>query len=238
VLLSIVVPAHNEESCIASVVRRLHGLPIENEIIVVDDGSSDNTPDILRALQQSDYPDLRPVLVEQNEGKGTALRKGFAAARGDVVVVQDADLEYDPDDLVRMLQVMEQQQAQVVYGSRFLTGRPPMAFPNLVANGILAWMATILFLQRITDEATCYKMFRRDVLDRIVLTARSFEFCPEVTAKVRRVGARIVEVPISYNPRSVAQGKKIGWRDGFVAAWTLVKYRFAAKRSFIVRPNP
>jgi glycosyltransferase involved in cell wall biosynthesis len=238
VRLSIIVPVYNERAYVARVVEELMALPLDKEVIVVDDGSKDGTGEILASLQREQHPDLRLIFSERNEGKGSALRRGFAAASGEVVVVQDADMEYSPGDLGRMLRVLEERNASVVYGTRFRPRAPRMALANFVANKILAWMATLLFFQRITDEATCYKMFRRDLLARIRLVARSFDFCPEVTAKVKRLGHHIHEVPIRYTARTRREGRKISWRDGFVAAWTLVKYRFAPKRSFLVGREP
>jgi glycosyltransferase involved in cell wall biosynthesis len=187
---------------------------------VVDDGSKDGTREILRQM-----PGIVYVEHERNQGKGMAIRTGLARATGEVVVIQDADLEYDPGDFRRMLEPIRYGKAAVVYGSRFLKARPRMRFANYVANRLLAWGATLLFGRRITDEATCYKMFRAEVLREMNLQATRFEFCPEVTAKAMRAGHRILEVPISYRARSVAEGKKISWRDGVSAFYTLLKYR-------------
>lgn len=223
--LSVLVPAYNEADTIVEAIRRVQeadlGEGVACEIIVVDDGSTDGTREILRAL-----PGIRLVEHETNRGKGAAIRTGLAHAAGEVVVIQDADLEYDPADFRRMLDPIRSGKAAVVYGSRFLNGTPRMRWPNLIANRLLAWSATLLFGQPLSDEATCYKMFRTDVLRSLHLRANRFDFCPEATAKVLRAGYRIVEVPVSYRARTAAEGKKISWRDGVAAFWTLLKYRF------------
>ncbi|MDH7570584.1 MAG: glycosyltransferase family 2 protein, partial [Armatimonadota bacterium] len=219
VTLSVIIPAYNERDTIAEAIRRVQeanlGDGVSLEILVVDDCSTDGTREVLRGI-----PGIRVLQHERNQGKGAAIRTALAHASGDVVVIQDADLEYDPADLRKMLEPIRQGKTAVVYGSRFLKSRPQMRRANYVANRILAWAATLLFFHRITDEATCYKMFRADVLRAMNLKARRFEFCPEVTAKALRAGYRIVEVPISYRARTVAEGKKISWKDGFSALWT------------------
>jgi len=224
-VLTVLMPAYNEIDTIREAIRRVCetdlGEGISKEVIVIDDASTDGTREVL-----AEIPGIIVVKHARNQGKGAAIRSGLARATGDVVVIQDADLEYDPADLRAMLTPIRHGKAAVVYGSRFLKGRPRMRLANYIANRILAWSATLLFGQRITDEATCYKMFRTDVLRAMNLRAERFEFCPEVTAKARRAGYRIVEVPISYQARTLAEGKKITWRDGLEAIWTLVKYRF------------
>ena len=161
-----------------------------------------------------------------NQGKGAAIRTGLTHATGDVVIIQDADMEYNPSDILAVVQPIIEGQARVAYGSRFRGTIVGMKMPNRIANYILAWMVTILYRHRITDEATAYKAFRRDVIGKINLTCRRFEFCPEVTAKVLRMGEKIIEVPVSYRARNFEAGKKIGWRDFFVALWTILKNRF------------
>lgn len=224
-VLTVLMPAYNEIDTIREAIRRVCdtdlGEGVSREVIVIDDASTDGTRELLREI-----PGIILVEHARNQGKGAAIRSGLERATGDVVVIQDADLEYDPADLRAMLTPIRYGKAAVVYGSRFLKRRPRMRLANYVANRILAWSATLLFGQRITDEATCYKMFRTDVLRAMNLRAERFEFCPEVTAKARRAGYRIVEVPISYQARTLAEGKKITWRDGLEAIWTLVKYRF------------
>ncbi len=222
--LTIVIPCYNEEKTILEIFRRVEAaeLGVAKEIVVVDDGSKDQTPEILKTLERATV-----ILLPENRGKGAALRAGFAAATGDYVVVQDADLEYDPADL-KLLVAKAREGHKVVYGSRRLgRGRNPMAGLSYYAGGVLlSWLTNILYGTRITDEPTCYKMFERKLLLGLPLTCTGFEFCPEVTAQVARRGEKIVEVPIGYQPRSRHEGKKINWRDGLIAIWTLIKNRF------------
>ncbi|HTE21404.1 MAG TPA: glycosyltransferase family 2 protein [Armatimonadota bacterium] len=219
--LSLIIPAYNERDTIREALQRIRALGIPLEIIVVDDASTDGTRELLEA-----EPDLVLVKHAVNQGKGMAIRSALERVTGDVVAIQDADLEYEPRDLLRLMAPIARGEARVVYGSRFLGGRPPMQFPNYVCNQLLAWTANILYGARITDEATCYKVFDAALIRSISLECRRFEFCPEVTAKVCKLGERIVEIPISYAPRSYDSGKKIRWSDGVVALWTLIKYRF------------
>lgn len=222
--LSVIIPAYNERETITEAIRRVReadlGPGVTAEILVVDDCSRDGTRELLRAI-----PGIRLLEHQENQGKGAAIRTALAHATGAVVVIQDADLEYDPADFRAMLAPIREGKAAVVYGSRFMRGHPPMRTANYIANRLLAWSATLLFGQRLTDEATCYKMFRSDVLRAMNLRATRFEFCPEVTAKARRAGYRILELPVSYRARSIAEGKKISWHDGVAAFWTLLKYR-------------
>ncbi|MHB0912976.1 MAG: glycosyltransferase family 2 protein [Armatimonadota bacterium] len=218
--ISVIIPAYNEADTIAEAVSRVKAVDMEKEIIVVDDCSTDGTRELLRKTGG-----IVLALHERNMGKGTAIRTALARVSGDVVVIQDADLEYDPQEIPALIAPIADGRADVVYGSRFLAGRPEMRFANYAANRVLALAASLLFGVRITDEATCYKAFRTETLAGLRLTCRRFEFCPEVTAKLLRRGVRIMEVPIRYAARTTAQGKKIGWWDGVVALWTLVKYR-------------
>jgi dolichol-phosphate mannosyltransferase len=220
-LLSVIIPAYNERDTIQEALQRVRSLDADLEIIVVDDASTDGTRELLETV-----PGLILLKHPQNQGKSMAIRTALERVTGDVVAIQDADLEYDPQDLLRLMEPIARGEARVVYGSRFLGGRPPMQLPNYVCNRLLAWTANILYGARITDEATCYKVFDAKLIRSIPLAARRFEFCPEVTAKVRKRGERIVELPISYSPRSYDSGKKIRWWDGVTALWTLVKYRF------------
>lgn len=219
--LSVLIPAFNERDTIEKALARVRELGPEVEIVVVDDASTDGTREILEA-----YPGIVLVRHPVNQGKGMAIRTALEHATGDVVAIQDADLEYDPQDLPRLVEPIARGEARVVYGSRFLRGRPRMELPNYICNRLLAWTANLLFGARLTDEATCYKVFDRKLLRSIKLDCRRFEFCPEVTAKVRKRGERIVELPIAYDPRSYDSGKKIRAWDGVVALWTLLKYRF------------
>lgn len=223
--LSIVIPCYNERNTILETLRRIEAadLGVLKEIIIVDDGSTDGTRDLLRSLGHHVV-----IFSEQNKGKGAALRAGFARATGDYVVVQDADAEYDPRDLRTMVEEVKRTGARVIYGSRRMRGvRNPTAGITFYAGGLLlTWLANILYGTHITDEPTCYKMFERNLLQSIPLTCIGFEFCPEVTAKVARMGEQIHEVPITYAPRSRAAGKKIQWKDGLIAIWTLLRYRW------------
>ncbi len=221
VKLSVVIPAFNERNTIREALSRVRALDADVEIVVVDDASTDGTAEILEA-----EPGVVLVRHERNQGKGAAIRTALARVTGDVVAIQDADLEYDPQDLLRLMAPIAAGEARVVYGSRFLRGRPPMRPANYACNRLLAWTTNILYGARITDEATCYKVFDAALLRSIPLTCRRFEFCPEVTAKVRKRGERILELPITYSPRSYDSGKKIRWWDGVEALWTLAKFRF------------
>jgi len=225
--LSVIVPAYNEETTIACVLDRVRAVPVVSQIVVVDDCSSDMTPIIVDEFAAGMPNDLVQVVRhETNRGKGASIVTGLRHATGDVVVVQDADLEYEPEQFADLLAVIACGRASVVYGSRFRGTVAGMRLPNLIANKILTLLANVLFNARITDEATCYKMFRRKVLEEFTLRSRRFDFCPEVTAKVRKRGYKIYEVPIRYHGRTQAEGKKIGWKDGVEAIWALIKYRF------------
>jgi glycosyltransferase involved in cell wall biosynthesis len=221
--VSILVPAYDEEPTMAAVLDRLAALPLDAEVIVIDDASTDETPNIVRS-----HPSRARLLRhESNRGKGASIRTGLAVARGRVVVIQDADLEYDPKDLPRVVEPILSGRASVVYGNRFHRGlHPRMAWPNKVINVLLARAVRLLYGQRLHDEATCYKAFRTDLLRSMNLECERFEFCPEVTAKAIRLGHPILEVPISYEPRDTASGRKIRWTDGVAAIWTLLRHRF------------
>lgn len=229
--LSIIIPIYNEYHNIDEVIAKIKRvkLPLEitdTEMILIDDGSSDGT---IKKLEK--YKSDPAVVVHAsrlNFGKGTATRVGLTYVTGDVVLIQDADHEYDPNDYPALLKPIIESGAKVVYGSRFMNKKKikGMKFQNLLANKILKISANILYKAKLTDEATAYKMFRTEVLKSIDLKSKRFEFCPEVTAKVLKKGYQIVEVPISYHGRTVEEGKKIKWYDGFEAIWTLIKYRF------------
>jgi dolichol-phosphate mannosyltransferase len=224
--VTVLVPALNEEETIAEVVERLLSLPLCVEVIVIDDGSTDRTTEILMAYKDR----IRILRNEERSGKGSAIRQALPFATGRATVIQDADLEYFPEEIPRVVAPILGGEANVVYGTRFANGLPKeMAFPNKVVNRLLAATVRVLFRSRLTDEATCYKAFRTDLLTSFDLKCRRFEFCPEVTAKSLRRGERILEVPISYVPRTKAAGKKIRWTDAPDAFWTLLKYRFSRR---------
>ncbi len=221
--LTVVVPALNEEDTIAEVVDRVLAIPLTTQVIVVDDGSTDKTPAIL-----STYADRITILRnEKRGGKGNAIRQALPYATGETLIVQDADLEYSPEEIPKLVNPILNGEVNVVYGTRFSQGLPKdMALPNKVVNLLLAWTVNILFFRPMSDEATCYKAFRTSLLKRMHLECKRFEFCPEVTAKSLRLGERILEIPISYVPRSKEAGKKIRWTDAPEAFWTLLKHRF------------
>lgn len=224
--LSIVVPVFNEESTVAEVIERVRGLelPVDKEIIVVNDGSSDGTAEALRPFEG--LPGLQVHHSVVNLGKGASVRIGFKLATGDLIGIQDADLELDPNEYQRLLVPLLDGSADVVYGSRFLSGERKGSLPFYLANRALSGLTNALYGSRLTDIETCYKVFRREVLQSLTLRAARFEIEPEVTAQLLKRGFRVIELPIAYNPRSRAQGKKISWRDGFGAVYTLVDQRF------------
>ncbi|MFO7591597.1 MAG: glycosyltransferase family 2 protein [Acidimicrobiia bacterium] len=223
--LSVIVPVFNERNTVVEIVRRMRAveLPLALEIILVDDGSDDGTASVLPQLHDST---TRVVQHDVNQGKGAAIRTGLGHVTGDLVLVQDADLEYDPGDWPKLLAPVLRGRAVVVYGSRFTGERRNMMFLHWVGNRFLSLVTNVLYNTTLSDMETCYKLFDRRVLDGLRLRAERFDFEPEVTAKILRQGIRIYEVPISYAGREVDEGKKITWRDGFAALWTLIKYRF------------
>jgi glycosyltransferase involved in cell wall biosynthesis len=223
-LISIIIPIYNERELLPTVLAEVRKLPLRKELILVDDYSTDGTRDILEA--EKTKPDTRVLYHDRNRGKGAAIVTGLRAAQGDIIIIQDADMEYDPRDILKVVEPIIRGQTRVCYGSRFLGRIEGMRLPNRIANHILAWLVTILYGHRITDEATAYKAFRREVIQSIELKCQRFEFCPEVTAKVLRRGEKIVEVPVVYRARTFEEGKKIGYKDFIVAVKTLIKYRF------------
>ncbi|MGI9648770.1 MAG: glycosyltransferase family 2 protein [Acidimicrobiia bacterium] len=228
-LLTIIVPVFNERNTVGEAIRRVREAPldIERELVIVDDGSDDGTLEIVHRLSDST---VRVFHYPDNRGKGAAVRRGIEEARGDLIVVQDADLEYDPRDLSRLLRPLQEGQARVVYGSRFTGERRNMFFWHWVGNRFLSLVTNVLYNTTLSDMETCYKMFDGDFLRSLNLRAERFEFEPEVTAATLRLGERIWEVPITYAGREMHEGKKITWRDGFPALATLFRMRFMSKR--------
>ncbi len=227
-MISVIIPVFNEEQTIGQVLKALRVLPLETQIIVVNDGSTDGTHQMLEELRAT-Y-ELTVVHCQENRGKGFAIRSGLPYVKGEVVVIQDADMELAPADLPELVEPFEKESIHVVYGSRFLNGRGNASLHNFIANRILAIYTNLLYGCRITDESTGYKAFSTELITRLDLTCEGFEFCPEVTAKILRSGYRIYEVPVSYFPRTKKEGKKLRfWSDGFFAAWTLLKYRFISE---------
>jgi glycosyltransferase involved in cell wall biosynthesis len=233
-LLTVVVPVFNEERTVQTVLQRLAEGPYpDKQVVVVDDGSTDATPLLLRTW--AGRPGLLLLRHECNRGKGAAVRTGLAHARGQITIIQDADLEYDPIDFPLLVEIIRRGESDVVYGSRYLSTARPQAWTRFrLGVCCLNLLVRLLYGQRLTDEATCYKAFRTSFLRKLALQSTGFELCPEMTAKVCRLGHHIVEVPINYHPRTAAEGKKIGWRDAWSAAWTLLKYRFHSDH---VRPG-
>lgn len=229
-LLTVVMPVYNEIATLPEALQRVLAAPVNKEVIVVDDASTDGTRDYLKREVDGRFEEVRVIYLPVNGGKGSAIRAAIPHIRGEFVVIQDGDLEYDPQDYPLLLRPMREEGAEIVYGSRFLNTRPRMRLPNRIINWLLAWMVRVLYRTSMTDEATCYKAFRSEVLTSIPLACKRFEFCPEVTAKALRRGHRIVEVPIRYAARSRAEGKKIRWTDGIAAVWTLLRYRFWRSR--------
>ncbi len=242
--LSIIMPVYNEKTTLEEIVHRVRAVDLtvgqsrrngllngpvtlEREIVIIDDGSTDGTRQILDRWKTQKPKDMRIIYHAQNGGKGAALRTGFQHATGDILVIQDADLEYDPRDYVRLLEPILEGRTAVVYGSRFLGGpRSAMSLAHTLGNKGLTWLTNLLYGTILSDMETCYKCFRRDVIAGMELRSRGFEIEPELTAKILKRGYTIFEVPISYNGREFHEGKKLTWRDGFSTVAALLKYRF------------
>ena len=225
-LLSVVMPVYNELATIDEIIARVVSVPMRIQLIVVDDCSSDGTRERLVDLQRQHGFTL--LLQESNQGKGAALRRGFAAVEGDLVVIQDADLEYSPEEFPMLAELIIDGRADVVYGSRFLGRHRVFLFTHYLGNRFLTLLTNVLYNTMLTDMETCYKVMRREVLDSMRLTSNGFGIEPEMTAKIFKRGYRVYEVPITYDGRSYDEGKKIGWKDGVVALWVLLKHRFTS----------
>jgi dolichol-phosphate mannosyltransferase len=221
--VSVIVPVFNEVAHVDELLQAIHASPVKKEIIIVDDGSSDGTREKLRTMPLAN--DVTVIFHEKNCGKGAAIRTALEYAQGEYVLIQDSDLEYDPQDYPALLQPLEARQANVVYGVR--PDRPERGLRFFLGAKLLTHLTNLLYGAGIHDEATCYKVFRRSLISQIDLRCQRFEFCPEVTAKLSRMGEKIAEVPIAYRPRSAGEGKKIRHADGWLAVWTLIRCRFS-----------
>jgi glycosyltransferase involved in cell wall biosynthesis len=225
-LLSVVMPVYNERATIDEIIARVTRVPMRIELVVIEDCSTDGTREHLVELKRQYNFTL--LLQERNQGKGAALRRGFASVTGDIVVVQDADLEYSPEELPMLVELIAEGRADVVYGSRFLGRHRVFLFTHYMGNRLLTLLTNILYNTMLTDMETCYKLMRREVLDGLNLSSNGFGIEPELTAKIFKRGYRVYEIPITYDGRSYEEGKKIGWKDGVVALWVLLKHRFIA----------
>ncbi len=226
-ILSVVIPVYNEKGTILDIIERVLRLAFVKEVIVIDDGSTDGTAELLKSSSFDDRIQL--FFHERNRGKGAALRTGFSHVSGDIVVIQDADLEYDPNEFAAMIKPISDGFADVVYGSRLSGGRPQRVhlFWHKIGNGLLTFITDLLYNTTLSDMETCYKMFRREVIEKITIRSDDFSVEPELTAKIcKNKKWRVYEIPISYYGRSYAEGKKISWRHGFSALWALFKFRF------------
>jgi len=223
--LSVIIPVYNEASTIRRILDRVRAVDLEKEIILIDDGSTDGSRELLKELATED-PSLKVIYHERNHGKGAALRTGFQAATGDYVIVQDADLEYDPEDYHLVVKPVLEGRAEVVYGSRFMGSYEDMTTLHYWGNRLLTFLTNLLYGVRLTDMETCYKLIPTVLIQSVRIRSDRFNFEPEITAKILKRGHKICEVPISYAGRQFSEGKKITWRDGIVALWCLVKYRF------------
>ena len=224
-LLSVVMPVFNEAPTVEEIIRRVVAVPLRTQLIVVDDCSTDGTRDILSGLQRELGFTL--LLQPENRGKGAALRTGFGSVRGDVVVIQDADLEYSPEEFPELIELICDGRADVVYGSRFLGRHRVFLYTHYLGNRFLTLLTNVLYNTMLTDMETCYKVMRTEVLRSMTLRSNGFGIEPELTAKIFKRGFRVYEVPITYDGRGYDEGKKIGWRDGVVALWVLLRYRFS-----------
>jgi dolichol-phosphate mannosyltransferase len=226
-VLSILIPVFNEKNTISEILKKINEVDLSvlgfNKEIIIDDGSTDGTREVLDKLADK----YKIIYHGKNQGKGTAIRNGLSRVSGDYVIIQDADLEYDPEDYKKLLECALGNKAQVVYGSRLLNRHNEFSYTSFYFGGIiLNWLTNFIYGLKISDESTCYKRLKTEIIKSIPLKCRRFDFCPEVTAKVAKKGIKIYEVPINYYPRHKKEGKKIKWRDGLEAFWVLIKYRF------------
>ena len=226
--LSVIIPVYNEEKTISEIIRRVKVVNLKKEIIIVEDGSTDRTKEILEEVvkQKNDNNEIKLISRSKKSGKGEAIRTGLKYVTGDIVIIQDADLEYDPNDYYALIQPIVEGKTKVVYGSRELGKNKKSSLSFFLGGKILSFLTNLLYHAKITDEPTCYKVFKKEVLQDLDLKCKGFEFCPEVTAKLRKKGYEIFELPIHYDPRTIKKGKKIRISDGVIAIWTLIKYRF------------
>jgi glycosyltransferase involved in cell wall biosynthesis len=222
--LSVIMPVYNEEDTIQEIVKRVMEVPLEKELIIIDDCSRDRTPELLKTF--AGRPEIKVLKHERNQGKGAAIRTGIQAASGDMIIIQDADLEYDPAEYPHLVTPIVEGRADVVYGSRFLGLHRVFLYYHYLGNKFLTFLTNLLYNTMLTDMETCYKVFRAEVLKGITIKSDRFNFEPEITAKVFKKKLRVYEMPISYYGREYQEGKKITWRDAFPAIWALIKYRF------------
>ncbi len=233
-LLSVIMPLYNEDKTVAEIIRQVLALPIELELIMVNNGSTDATGQIIRKF--ADRPNVHIIEKAKNIGKGDAIIDGLAMAQGRFTVIQDGDLEYDPRDFIRMIDLADKNGALAVFGSRIRNPQSGISYQRYLWGGkLLTMLSNLLYDVKITDESTCYKMLRTDIMKALNLRSRRFEFCPEVVAKLGRNKIKINEIPITYKPRKFEEGKKIRWIDGLEAVWTLLKYRFQPLSRFAVK---
>jgi glycosyltransferase involved in cell wall biosynthesis len=227
-VLSVLIPVYNERDTLLEILRRVRDVEIKKEVVLVDDGSSDGTRELMRDQIEGRFPDVKVFYHDINQGKGAAIRTAIEKATGDYMIIQDADLEYDPREYYKLLEPLLDGRADVVFGSRFLGGGAHRVhfFWHRLGNGLLTLLSNMLTNLNLTDMEVCYKVFRAEVLKGIHLKSNRFDFEPEITAKVAKRHCRIYEVPISYSGRDYEEGKKIGWKDGVQAIWTILKYRF------------
>ncbi len=229
-LISVVIPVFNEANTISNIISQVNAacLQFEKEIIVVDDSSADGTHEILQTIEGQNNKNIAVIYHDRNQGKGAALKSGFNLAKGDIVIIQDADLEYDPQEYPKLIAPILEGKADVVYGSRFISGEPHrvLYFWHFMGNRFLTLLSNMFTNLNLSDMETCYKVFRKEILEKIDIREKRFGFEPEITAKVAKLGCRIYEVGISYSGRTYNEGKKIDWKDGVWALWCILRYNF------------